>query len=166
LTSDYKSFYSKAIAEGFEGIMVKNLRAKYQAGKRSLHWAKHKPPRIELDVVITGARYGEGKRGNVFASFDIAVGDSEGGFYSLGSIGTGFKDDDFMSLTNRLRPIVDSYEQETYQVRPRIVLEVTSDLVSRNSNGEYSLRFPRLVRIRDDKPVSDINTIDDVVEMV
>lgn len=163
---DYKSFYSKAIAEGFEGIMVKNLDAKYQPGKRSVHWAKHKPPRIELDVVITGARYGEGKRGNVFASFDIAVGDSEGGFYSMGSIGTGFKDRDFTSLTNRLRPIVDSYENETYQVRPRIVLEVTSDLISKNADGKYSLRFPRLVRIRDDKPVSDINTIDDVVAML
>jgi len=166
MDSDYKSFYSKAIAEGFEGIMVKNLMAKYQAGKRSVHWAKHKPPRIELDVVITGARYGEGKRGNVFASFDIAVGDSEGGFYSIGSIGTGFKDDDFMGLTNRLRPIVDMFENDTYYVRPRIVLEVTSDLVSKNADGKYSLRFPRLVRIRDDKPVSDINTIDDLVGMV
>jgi len=162
---NYNSFYSRAIAEGFEGIMVKNLNALYCAGKRSVHWAKHKPPRIELDVVITGARYGEGKRGNVFASFDIAV-LNEGEFENIGSIGTGFKDVDFTRLTNTLRPIVEDYDNGTYNVLPRIVLEVTSDLISVNNEGNYGLRFPRLVAIRDDKAVSEIDTIDDVVRMV
>ena len=162
---NYNSFYSRAIAEGFEGIMVKNLNALYCAGKRSVHWAKHKPPRIELDVVITGARYGEGKRGNVFASFDIAV-LNEGEFENIGSIGTGFKDVDFTRLTNALRPIVEDYDNGTYNVLPRIVLEVTSDLISVNNEGNYGLRFPRLVAIRDDKAVSEIDTIDDVVRMI
>jgi DNA ligase-1 len=166
---NYNSFYSRAIAEGFEGIMVKNLNAVYHAGKRSPHWAKHKPPRIELDVVITGARYGEGKRGHVFASFDIAVAHNHqypDNFYGVGSIGTGFKDADFMRLTNALRPIVENFENETYHVLPRIVLEVTADLVSTNAEGNYGLRFPRLVAIRDDKAVSEIDTFDDLVRMV
>jgi DNA ligase-1 len=165
---NYNSFYSRAIAEGFEGIMVKNLRAKYHAGKRSPHWAKHKPPRIELDVVITGARYGEGKRGHVFASFDIAVAHQpyQNSFYGVGSIGTGFKDTDFLNLTNQLRPIVENYHDGTYHVLPRIVLEVTADLVSTNAEGNYALRFPRLVAIRDDKSVSEIDTFEDVVRMV
>ena len=162
---NYNSFYSRAIAEGFEGIMIKNLNATYCAVKRSVHWAKHKPPRIELDVVITGARYGEGKRGNVFASFDIAVA-SDGDFKNIGSVGTGFKDADFMQLTNALRPIVEEFDNDTYHVLPRIVLEVTSDLISVNSEGEYGLRFPRLIAIRDDKAVSEIDTIEDVVRMI
>lgn len=163
---DFKAFYSQAIADGFEGIMVKNLMSLYAPGKRSPDWAKYKPPRIELDVVITGARYGEGKRSHVFASFDIAVVDDDGAWCNIGAIGSGFSDGDFRSLTSQLRPIVTEYENGTYEVLPRIVLEVTSDLVTRNADGTYALRFPRLVAIRDDKPVSDINTLTDVMGMI
>ena len=69
-------------------------------------------------------------------------------------------------ITRQLKPIVTHLDGNTHNVAPRIVLEVKSDLVSRNEDGGYGLRFPRLVRIRNDKPVSDINTIDDVREMM
>ena len=49
---------------------------------------------------------------------------------------------------------------------PRIVLQVSADLVTSNEKGEYGLRFPRMTRIRNDKPVSDINTIDDMKGMM
>jgi DNA ligase-1 len=159
-------FYSKAISGGFEGIMVKDLNAPYEAGKRSVKWAKYKPPQIELDIVITGARFGDGKRSHVYASFDMAVSDNEGGFIEIGAIGTGFSDADFMLLTQRLRPTVNDLLNDTYRVPPRIVLQVKSDLVTQNENGTYGLRFPRMVRIRDDKPVSQINTIDELKGMV
>ena len=158
-------FYSEAISKGYEGIMVKDLNANYESGKRSVSWAKYKPPRIELDVVITGARYGEGKRSHVMASYDMAVSDTYGGFISLGAIGTGFTDGDFLSLTRQLKPIVTHLDGNTHKFPPRIVLEVTSDLVTTNEKGEYGLRFPRMLRIRNDKPVSQINTIDDVKGM-
>ena len=70
---DNDAFYNRAINDGYEGIMIKDLNAPYESGKRS--WVKYKPPRIELDVVVTGARYGEGKRATVFGSYDIAVKD-------------------------------------------------------------------------------------------
>lgn len=159
-------FYSTAISENFEGIMVKDLNGTYEPGKRSTNWIKYKPPRVELDVVITGARYGEGKRSGFMASFDIAVDDGDGNFINIGAIGTGFSDMDFLVLTNKLKPLVTEYEDETYKLLPRVVLEVTSDLVTKNENGTYGLRFPRLVSIRDDKPVSEINTIDDVKGMI
>ena len=92
--------YQLAINDGFEGIMVKDLNDTYHPGKRK--WIKHKPPQIDLDVVIIGGRYGDGKRSNVYASFDIAV-KSEDGFLDVGSIGTGFTDLQFRTLTNRLR---------------------------------------------------------------
>jgi len=160
------SFYSKAIKEGFEGIMIKSLDAIYESGKRSTKWVKFKPPRIELDVVITGARYGDGKRAGVMASFDIAVKDGEGDFIEIGAIGTGFNDFDFAILTQRLRSIVKSFENNTHKVLPKIVLEITSDLVTKNESGSYGLRFPRLIRIREDKSVNDINTINDVMGMM
>tara|TARA_R110000824_G_scaffold372145_2_gene562247 strand:+ start:9062 stop:10606 length:1545 start_codon:yes stop_codon:yes gene_type:complete len=161
-----KAFYAEAIEKGFEGIMVKSLDATYDSGKRSKDWVKYKPPRIELDVVITGVRFGDGKRSNVYGSYDIAVSNDEGGFTTIGAIGSGFTDVDLSILTQRLRPLVLGFENNSYSVSPRIVLQVTSDLVTKNENGTFGLRFPRMMRIRDDKPVSEINTINDVAEML
>ena len=157
------AFYNRAINDGYEGIMVKDLNASYESGKRS--WVKYKPPRIELDVVVTGARYGEGKRATVFGSYDIAVKDGTE-FVPVGSIGTGFSDIDLISLTQQGKKIIQRVENGTYELLPRIVLEVTADLVTRDANDNLGLRFPRLLRIRSDKPVSDINTIQDVEGMI
>jgi len=158
---DVLAFYNRAINDGFEGIIVKDASMAYEAGKRSIGWAKYKPPRIELDVVITSARYGDGAKANVFASFDIAV-SSPKGFVGVGSVGTGFSDADLISLTNTLRRNVETYEGGNYNVSPVVVLEVSADLVSRDAKDNLGLRFPRCKRIRDDKFVADINTLEDV----
>lgn len=161
---DIMAFYNLAISDGFEGIIVKDSSLPYEAGKRSVGWAKYKPPLIELDVVIISAQYGEGKKSNVFASFEIAV-SSEEGFESVGQVGTGFSDVDLISLTNSLRRNIVSYEGNTYQVNPVIVLEVRADLISRDAKNNIGLRFPRCKRIRDDKFVADINTLRDLEAM-
>jgi len=162
---DVLAFYNRAINDGFEGIIVKDANSPYQSGKRASAWAKYKPPRIELDVVILSARYGEGARANVFASFDIGV-KSDNGFMPLGAIGTGFSQQDLLSLTNSLRKNVEAYDNRTYKFLPKVVLEVTADLISRDAKGNIGLRFPRVVRIRDDKYVADINTAANVIEMM
>jgi DNA ligase-1 len=159
------TFYTKAINDGYEGMMIKDMDATYHSGKRSVAWAKYKPPRFELDVVITGARYGDGKRATVYGSYDIAVKDGPQ-YIQVGSIGTGFTDADLLNLTNQGRKIVSAVDNDTYKLLPRIVLEVTCDLVTQDAEGNYGLRFPRLLRIRDDKPVSDINTIGDLEAMI
>jgi len=163
--TDYKAFYSQAIALGFEGIMIKNTNATYDTGKRSKHWVKYKPPQIDLDIVILGARYGDGKNGNVFSSFDMGV-ISESGFINVGSLGSGFTDNELIMMTNKLKPLTTSYVNGTYLLLPRVVITVTADLVSKNKDNTYGLRFPRMKKIRDDKPVTEINTIDDVAVLV
>jgi len=65
-----------------------------------------------------------------------------------------------------LRKIVESYKDGRYVFLPRIVLEVKADLISRDARGNIGLRFPRMKRIRDDKFVADINTIENVMEMI
>ena len=161
---DVLAFYHRAINDGFEGIIVKDADAGYEAGKRSVFWAKYKPPRIELDVVILTTKYGIGKRSNVFGTYEVGVKTNEG-YQSLGSVGTGFSDSDLISLTNTLRRNVEKYDKGTYFVSPTVVLEITADLVSRDDKGNLGLRFPRCVRIRDDKFVSDINTLEDVEKL-
>ena len=162
---DVLAFYNRAINDGFEGIIVKDITLPYEAGKRSAGWAKYKPPRIELDVAITTAKYGEGTRANVFGTFGISV-KSDSGFKSIGSIGTGFSDADLVWLTNELRKNVETYANGTYNLLPRVVLEVSADLVTQDAKGNYGLRFPRCKRIRHDKFVADINTIKDVESLV
>ena len=158
---DILAFYNQAINEGFEGIIVKDADAGYEAGKRSPFWAKYKPPQINLDVVILSAKYGEGKRANVFGTYELGV-RANNGYHSVGWCGTGFSDADLVSLTNTLRRNVESFQEGLFKVSPILILEVKADLVSRDEKGNLGLRFPRCVRIRDDKFVADINTLQDV----
>lgn len=158
-------FYNQAINDGFEGIIVKDATLPYEAGKRSKGWAKYKPPRIELDVAIVSAKYGEGAKSNVFATFGIAV-KNEGEWISVGSVGTGFSDEDLLKLTRELRTIITGVDNGTYFFTPRTVLEVSADLITRDSSNNIGLRFPRCKRIREDKFVIDCNTLEDVENLI
>jgi len=160
-SSDLIQSYNIAINRGFEGIMIKDLDAPYAIGKRNKCLLKHKPPMINLDVIIDSAKYGEGKRSSVFGTFGISV-KSPDGYVNIGSVGTGFSDDDLTRLTTDLKKIVDKYDKDIFYVLPRVVLEVTCDLISQDADGNFGLRFPRLVRIRDDKYPADINTLEDI----
>lgn len=155
--------YNQAISLGFEGVMVKDMNMSYEPGKRSSGWLKHKPPRFNYDVVITSAEYGEGKRNNVYGSFGICVKDGSE-YVSVGRVGTGFSDADLTWLTSELRKLVTTYENNNYNFLPRLVLEVTCDLVTNDADGNIGLRFPRCLRIRHDKHASDIDTLDTLKE--
>ena len=160
-----QSCYNLAIDWGFEGIMIKDASMVYQPGKRSKGWLKYKPPRIELDVVITTAEYGKGKRSGVYASFGISVKDGSN-YVSVGKVGTGFSEDELVLLTSQLRKSIDRYEGNTYHFVPRVVLQVTSDLITNDANGNIGLRFPRSMRIRHDKYPADIDTLERLKEMI
>ena len=160
-----QSAYNIAIDRGFEGIMIKDGDMTYQPGKRSKGWLKYKPPRFNFDVVITSAKYGEGKRANVFGTYGISVKDGSD-FVSVGNVGTGFSDNQLTMLTRELRKHIESHEGDTYHMLPRIVLEVTCDLVTKDAKDNVGLRFPRCIRIRDDKYAVDADTIQRVMEFM
>ena len=155
--------YNTAIDLGFEGIMIKDPTMAYQSGKRSKGWLKHKPPRFNYDVVITSASYGDGKRSHVYGTYGISVKDGSD-YVSVGKVGTGFSDYDLEWLTTELRKNIESYEGDTYFFLPRIVLEVTCDLVTNDANNNIGLRFPRCLRIRRDKYASEADTLDTLKE--
>ena len=160
-SKDLTQSYNLAINRGFEGIMIKDLDAPYAIGKRNKCLLKHKPPMINLDVIIDSAKYGEGRRSSVFGTFGISV-KSPDGYVNIGSVGTGFSDDDLTRLTTDLKKIVDKYDKDIFYVLPRVVIEVTCDLISQDAEGNFGLRFPRMIRIRDDKYPADINTLEDI----
>ena len=157
--------YNIAIDSGFEGIMIKDADMSYQAGKRSKGWLKFKPPRISFDVVITSAKYGEGKRRQVYGTYGISVKDGPD-FVSVGKCGNGFSDEDLDTLTTELKQNIESYEGEWFNFLPRLVLEVTSELVTTDREGNIGLRFPRCTRIRRDKFAADCDTLESGKEMM
>ena len=152
--------YNVAINGGFEGVMIKDLDSLYES-KRTKALLKYKPPRIELDVVITSGKHGTGKRAGMIATYGVSV-KNDSDFTDIGNVGSGISESDMNALSVKLKRIVDSYSNGTYFFLPRIVLEITSDAVTRNQDGTYGLRFPRIIRIREDKYPSDCNNIGDI----
>ncbi len=165
-------FYQDALNNGQEGIMVKNLNSKYVAGRRVGYWWKVKPTMENLDLVIIAAQYGTGKRAGWYGSFVIACRDEETGkFLPVGMLGTGIKEkeeekkskDDvtFEELTNMLKPFVEKEEGNMVWFKPSIVIEVAYEEIQKSPNYEsgYALRFPRFVRLRLDKSVNEVDTL-------
>jgi DNA ligase-1 len=165
-----EKFYKSSLDAGNEGIMVKNLQGIYKPGSRVGFGVKVKPTMDTLEVVIVGAEWGEGKRGQWLASFVVAVRDPEtNSFLEIGRVGTGIKEKveegvSFEQLTQLLQPLIIEEKGREVAVKPEIVIEVDYEEIQKSptySSG-FALRFPRLVKLRTDRSAEDINTVEDV----
>ncbi len=158
-------FYKSALAAGQEGIIVKNLEARYQPGKRVGFWLKVKEILEPLDLVIVGAEWGEGKRANWLGSLILAA-RSGNKFVETGRMASGLTESQMDSLTKLLKKIITGEEGKTVKVRPEIVIEVGYEEIQRSPKYEsgFALRFPKLLRIREpsDKGPMDANTTKDI----
>ncbi len=165
---EIKKFYDNAILEGHEGIMMKNLNAPYKPGKRVGYMVKLKPTLENLDLVIIGAEWGEGKRAGWLTSYYIAAFDEKNQkLVEVGKVSTGIKEKDtsgvtFEELTNLLKPLIKKEEGKKVELIPKIVVEVSYEEIQESPTYEsgFALRFPRIVRLREDKGLSDIDTIE------
>ncbi len=168
-----EKFYQEALQAGQEGVMVKNLDALYQPGRRVAGgWLKVKPIMETLDLVIIGAQWGTGKRAGWMGSFVLGCRDEESGeFLECGMMGTGVKekkteDDDitFKELTEMLRSHIVSEKGNMVTIRPKIVIETAYEEIQKSPNysSGYALRFPRMVRMRSDKSPEDADGMERV----
>src|SRR6266566_1610773 len=153
---------------GNEGLMVKDPLSPYTPGRRGLAWLKLKRPLATLDVVVTAVEWGHGKRRGVLSDYTFAVNDtSTRRLLNVGKAYTGLTDAEIAEMTKRFLEITIEDHGHVRLVNPEVVLEVAFDSIqhsSRHKSG-YALRFPRIVRIRDDKPVDEIDTLDRVTEL-
>ena len=162
-----EEFYKEALEKGNEGIMIKNLNSKYIPGRYVNGWVKIKPVLESLDLVIVKAEWGEGKRANWLSSFTLACrGDDK--LLDVGKVGTGIKEKGegitFERLTKKLRKYILKEEGKEAILKPALIVEVSYEEIQKSpsySSG-YALRFPRVIRIRTEKGMSDINTLGDV----
>src|SRR5439155_15087404 len=160
--------FDAARARGNEGLMIKDPASSYKPGRRGREWLKLKKALATLDVVVTTVELGHGKRRSVLSDYTFAVrrSESEPELLNIGKAYSGLTDVEIAKMTEWFRnhTIQEFAHGRVRVVEPRIVLEVTFDRVqpSKRHKGGYALRFPRIVRLRPDKNVDEIDTLETV----
>jgi len=158
--------FRRSLDAGHEGIVAKAADSPYTPGRRGGFWFKLKEPYATLDVVVTAVEYGHGKRHNVLSDYTFAVRNGDG-LSNVGKAYSGLTDAEILEYTDFfLRHTVED-RGHLRTVEPLVILEVAFNNIqksARHASG-YALRFPRIVRIRKDKPVSEIDSIQTVAEL-
>jgi DNA ligase-1 len=167
--ADVEGAFEQARASGNEGIIAKDPSSPYTPGRRGKTWIKLKRALATLDVVVTGVERGHGRRNGVLSDYTFAVRASETDptLLNVGKAYNGLTDLEIAELTDRFRAITTQQFGRFHAVRPEVVLEVTFDIVQKSARHKagYALRFPRIVRVRDDKPAAEIDTLQRVREL-
>jgi len=148
---------------GHEGIMLKNPDSAYTPGRRGKNWLKRKPDVETLDLVVTGAEWGEGRRANVLGTFLLSA-PTEDGYATLGKVATGITDEELDELTDLLEPHVRSEDGTDVDITPEVVFEVGYEEIqaSPTYSAGYALRFPRFLGVREDKDPADADSLERV----
>jgi DNA ligase I, ATP-dependent (dnl1) len=154
--------FDAARSRNNEGLMIKDPASLYSPGRRGLAWLKLKKAFATLDCVVVGAEYGHGKRNKVLSDYTFAVRDERTGeLRTIGKAYTGLTDAEIAELTNHFHSTAISQYGRYFEVKPDTVLEIAFDKIQvsdRHSSG-LALRFPRILRIRTDKAVDEIDTL-------
>jgi len=160
---EIESAFRRSRDLGYEGLVVKDPDSQYAMGKRGSGWAKLKEELDTLDVVIVAAEYGHGKRAGVISDYTFAVKDGDG-LKTIGKAYSGLTDSEIEEMTRRLKEITVRDYGYRRDVKPEVVVEVAFDSIQRSDrhDGGFALRFPRIKRIRTDKSLDDIDTMEKV----
>ena len=164
---DIDRAYADARARANEGVMLKAAESQYLPGRRGLAWLKLKRELATLDVVVTGAEFGHGKRAGILSDYTFAVRGADGELLNVGKAYSGLTDAEIAELSAWMMEHTLDDRGFFRTVEPMRVLEVAFNNIMRSDRhaSGYALRFPRIVRIRDDKPVSEIDTVERVEEV-
>ena len=161
-----EDFYKRCLKAGLEGVVIKKIDSNYKPGRYVEGWEKLKPVLETLDLVIVKAEWGEGKRSKWLSSFTVACHD-KGKFLEIGKVSTGLKEKNeeglsFEEMTKLLKPLIISQKGKEVIVKPSIIIEVAFEEIQRSpkSSSEFSMRFPRVRRLRIDKGLDDVSSIE------
>ena len=160
---EIEAAFLAARRRGNEGLIAKDPQSFYTPGRRGLAWLKLKKAYATLDVVVVAAEYGHGKRRDVLSDYTFSIRDAEHGrLLTVGKAYSGLTDVEIARLTEHF--LANTVEQRGRQriVVPDTILEIAFDSIQLSARHEsgFALRFPRIARIRTDKTVADIDTLD------
>ena len=166
---EIESAFVSALGKGNEGLVAKAPQSPYVPGRRGQFWVKLKRPLATLDVVVTAAEYGHGKRRGLLSDYTFAVrntatGEGAARFVNIGKAYSGVTDAEIAHLTKFFLAHTIEDHGHVRTVDPVIVMEVAFNNVqsSNRHDSGFALRFPRIVRLRADKPVDEIDTLERV----
>lgn len=183
---ELQNFHEEKLAEGLEGVVIKQVDSPYQSGRKGWYWVKMKHAEGEkaklkdtLDCVVMGYYVGRGKRTSFgIGAFLVGVLTNEKTVVTIAKIGTGISDEQLRDLKERCDSLKSDKQPAVYSVskdlvpdvwlEPQLVTEIAADEVTRSPNhtAGIALRFPRLIKIRDDKGWQDATTVEDVKQIV
>ena len=151
----------RALAAGHEGVMVKSLDARYEAGRRGTGWLKVKPVHT-LDLVVLAAEWGHGRRRGWLSNLHLgARADDGSAFVMLGKTFKGLTDEMLRWQTERLLELAVERTDWVVRVRPELVVEIAFEgtQASPRYPGGVALRFARVLRHRPDKRAEEADTL-------
>src|SRR5262249_32248368 len=157
-------FLAAALAAGHEGVMIKALESRYEAGRRGTGWRKLKPVRT-LDLVVLAAEWGSGRRRGWLSNLHLGARDPDaGGFVMVGKTFKGLTDELLRWQTARFAELAVRETDRTVWIRPELVVEIALDGVQRSTRypGGVALRFARVRSYRPDRDPASANTIAEV----
>ena len=153
---------------GHEGLLLKDPDSYYHPGKRGKFWVKMKKELDTIDAVVVIAEYGHGKRAGMLSDYTFAVKDDPDNnsdkLRTIGKAYSGLTDYEIAEITKKLKSIMIKDEGIRILVKPEIVLEIAFDSIQKSSRHDsgFALRFPRIKNIREDKTISDIDSLQKV----
>ncbi len=155
--------FAAARERGHEGVVLKRATSVYEAGRRGQAWIKVKRAHATLDVVVVAAEEGHGRRAAVLSDYTFAVWLGED-LVPVGKAYSGLSDDEIDQMTRRFEATTVERRGGLRLVRPEVVLEVAFDGVQRSSRhaSGFALRFPRIVRVRNDKSAAEADRVETV----
>jgi DNA ligase-1 len=175
--AELERLFEAALERGNEGLMIKDIQSAYSPGRRGKSWLKLKRELATLDVVVTAVEFGHGKRAGVLSDYTFAVrapghiaapdlpatpaGEP---LLNIGKAYSGLTDTEIAAMTEWFKEHTLADQGFRRTVEPKIVIEVAFNAVMRSDrhNSGYALRFPRIVRLRPDKPLHEVDTMETV----
>ncbi len=154
--------------EGIEGMMLKRRDSPYIPGRKVGYWYKWKRDPLTADCVMMYAQRGSGKRSSFYSDYTFGAWTGDGELLPVGKAYFGFTDEELKWLDRFVRKNTVNRFGPVREVEKTLVLEVAFDSIheSRRHKSGLAMRFPRIARIRDDKPAHEADTIDGLRTLV
>jgi DNA ligase 1 len=158
-------------SDGIEGLMLKRGDSAYLAGRPKGPWFKWKRDPLLVDCVLMYAQRGHGKRSSFYSDFTFGCWREAAGKRELAPVGKayfGFTDEELRWLDKWVRDHTTNRFGPVREVSPELVLEIAFDGIARSTRHKSGLamRFPRINRIRTDKPAAEADTIDNLLKLL
>ena len=151
-----------------EGLMLKRKESPYIAGRPKGEWYKWKRDPLVIDAVLMYAQRGSGKRSSFYSDYTFGLWTPSGELLPVGKAYSGFTDEELKKVDKWIRANTTQSFGPVREVKKEMVFELAFDAVQRSSRHKsgYALRFPRVNRIRWDKPAAEADVMGSLEKMV